>query len=209
MRLSVKRVALQEALAKGERQSIAPRRYGKYKEKGFGTFSGKIELAPSLFEKLGVDPLPSYEEPPQSPQRSPELAKEFPFILITGSRIRYYVHSTLRQIQGLRKRSPDPLVQIHPETARRLDIHQGDWVYVETTEGRIRQRAELTESVSPQVIHAEGYWWFPEKSGRDPDLFGVWESNVNAIIPDQPEMASFSGDQFFRGALCKVYKSDS
>jgi len=66
----------------------------------------------------------------------------------------------------------------------------------------------LTESVSPEVVHAEGYWWFPEKPDKDPELFGVWESNINAIIPDEPETCSFSGDQFFRGALCKVYKAD-
>ena len=198
----------QEALAKGESYFNAPRHFEKYKEKGFATFSGKVELVPSLFEKLGYDPLPSYEEPPQSPERTPELAKEFPLILISGARNRYYVHSTLRQIKRLREKSPDPLVQIHPETARRLGIRRGDWVCIETTVGRIKQKAELTESVSPEVVHAEGYWWFPEKPDKDPELFGVWESNINAIIPDEPETCSFSGDQFFRGALCKVYKAD-
>ena len=201
-------LTFEQALAKEERNFMAPRRYQKYKEMGFATFSGKVELAPTLFEKLGYDPLPSYEEPPQSPVRTPDLVKAFPYILVSGSRNRYYVHSTLRQIDRLRKKSPDPLLQIHPETARRLGIAQGDWVYVETTVGRVKQKAELTDVVSPQVVYAEGYWWFPEKPGKEPGLFGVWESNIDAIIPDEAEMCSFSGDQFFRGPLCNVYKAD-
>ncbi|MDO8568131.1 MAG: molybdopterin dinucleotide binding domain-containing protein, partial [Dehalococcoidales bacterium] len=202
-------LTFQQTLDKGERYVALPRRYNKHGELGFATHSGKVELTPSIFEMLGYDPLPTYEEPMQSPERTPELAKEFPLILISGSRNRHYVHSTLRQIERLRRRVPYPVVQIHPQTAHRLGINDGDWVYIETTEGRIRQKAELSDVVSPQVVHAAGYWWFPEKPAGEPSLFGVWESNINAIIPDQPDMCSFSVDQFFRGPLCKVYKAGS
>ena len=40
-----------------------------------GTPSGKIELYSSILEKLGYDPLPYYEEPPESPLRVPDVAK--------------------------------------------------------------------------------------------------------------------------------------
>jgi len=40
----------------------------------------------------------------------------------------------------------------------------------------------------------------------DPGLFGLWDSNVNAILPDDPSFFSYAGDNFFRGFLRKVYK---
>ena len=48
---------------------------------GFATSTGKFMLYAPAFEKLGVDPLPYYEEPPQSPITSPE-AKDYPLVLL-------------------------------------------------------------------------------------------------------------------------------
>jgi thiosulfate reductase / polysulfide reductase chain A len=78
------------------------RRYRRYEEKGFGTFSGKVELVPSIFTRLGYDPLVGYQEPPWSPVATPELAKEYPLILISGSRVRTYHHSSHRQFDKVR-----------------------------------------------------------------------------------------------------------
>ncbi|NIP96025.1 MAG: hypothetical protein GWO24_22345, partial [Akkermansiaceae bacterium] len=33
----------------------------RYEKNGFATFSGKVELASSVLEKLGYEPLPEYE----------------------------------------------------------------------------------------------------------------------------------------------------
>ncbi|MFX0201825.1 MAG: molybdopterin-dependent oxidoreductase, partial [Candidatus Hodarchaeota archaeon] len=43
---------------------------------GFNTPSGKIELHSTFLEKAGLDPVPYYEEPPESPLRTPQLADE-------------------------------------------------------------------------------------------------------------------------------------
>ena len=185
-----------------------PPAYKKYERQGFATFSGKVELAPSILEKLGYDPLPTYVEPARSPMSTPELAKEYPFILISGSRVRPYVHSCYREEEKLRARNPDPLVQIHPDIARQLGVNSGDWVTIETPEGKIRQKAEVTERIHPKVVHVDGYWWFPEQSGKTPHLFGLWESNANAINPDDPELCDYAGDLPFRATLCKVYTAE-
>jgi anaerobic selenocysteine-containing dehydrogenase len=137
---------------------------------------------------------------------SPELAKEYPLVLISGSRLLHYWHSCYREEKRLRKVYPDPLVQIHPQTASKLGIKQGDWVFIETPEGKIREKAELTDRIDPRVVHADAYWWFPEKPGNEPSLFGVWDSNINAIIPRDPKLFDYAGDYNFRGLLCKVYK---
>lgn len=184
-----------------------PPKYKRYEAKGFATFSGKVELVPSILEKLGYEPLPDYEEPAWSPISAPELAKEYPLILISGGRVRNYHHSAHRQLPKLRQRYPYPLLQIHPETAKGLGISEGNSVYIETPLGRIRQKAQLVEGIHPQVVHADGYWWYPEQPGRDPCLFGIWDSNINSILPDDLEHSDYAGDNNLRGLLCRVYRA--
>jgi anaerobic selenocysteine-containing dehydrogenase len=58
---------------------------------------------------------------------------------------------------------PEPLVHIHPDTAAPLGIVEGDWVYIETTRGRIKQRAHLTDVYDQRVIGVDYAWWFPER----------------------------------------------
>ncbi|MBW2656559.1 MAG: molybdopterin-dependent oxidoreductase, partial [Deltaproteobacteria bacterium] len=78
-----------------------PMRYRKFEERGFNTPSGKVELYSSIMEKYGYDPLPYYQEPPESPLSTPELAQDYPLILTTGGRTPYYFHSEYRQIPSL------------------------------------------------------------------------------------------------------------
>ena len=86
-----------------------------------------------------------------------------------------FFNSENRQIPLLRKRHPDPLVEIHPETAENLGIKDGEWVWIETARGRIRQKAKLTCGINPRVVHVEHAWWYPEKPGPE---YGVWESSA-------------------------------
>jgi anaerobic selenocysteine-containing dehydrogenase len=126
-----------------------------------------------VFEKLGYDPLPYYEEPPESPVSTPEVAKEYPLILNTGGRFMPMFHSEHRQLGiGMRERHPDPLTDIHPETAKDLGISEGDWVYIETRRGRIKQKAHLNPGILPDVVNVEASWWFPEMDGAR--TFTAW-----------------------------------
>ncbi len=186
---------------------FAPRQFKRYEEKGFGTFSGKVELVPSILTRLGYDPLAGYQEPPWSPISTPELAERYPLILISGSRVRPYHHSSHRQFDRLRQIHPDPLLQINPDTAAKLGIRDGDEVCIETPLGVIKQKAHCLEGMPPEVVHADGYWWFPEKPEAEPSLLGVWESNINAILPDDPEVCDYAGNSYFRALLCRVYKA--
>ena len=52
------------------------------KPRGFATPTGRVELYSTILEKLGYNPLPHYEEPPETPISQPELAKKYPFIQI-------------------------------------------------------------------------------------------------------------------------------
>ena len=184
-----------------------PIEYDYYKEKGFATPTGKIELYSTIFEKLGYDPLPAYREPFETTISKPELAKEYPYILITGGRHRPFFHTEFRQIDRLRKQHPDPLVQLHPQTAAQLGIAHDDWVWIETHIGRVRQKCQIFDGIDPRVIHAQHGWWFPELPGEEPWLHGAWESNINVCTNDDPQSLNpIMGGWPLRTFLCKVYK---
>ncbi len=176
------------------------------KPKGFATPTRKVELYSTILEKLGYDPLPDYMEPPETPVSQPELAKKYPFILITGARFRPMHHSEHRQIRSLRKLYPYPTVEINPETARQAGIGEGDWTVIETVRGKIKQKAKLTSRIPPRMIECQHGWWFPEEIGEDPVLFGTFEYNVNVLTPDSEEFCDpATGAVTFGPLLCRIY----
>jgi anaerobic selenocysteine-containing dehydrogenase len=185
--------------------------YKKYEKMGgFGTPTGKIELASTVMEKLGYDPLPYYQEPPESPIRTPELSEKYPLILITGGRFHPFFHSEHRQIDKLRKRYPWAKMQIHPDTAKEIGIADGDWVWIETQHGRVMQKVDIFEDIDPKVVHAQHGWWYPEMPGEEPWLHGVWVSNINVCTSsDEAECDEALGSWPLRTFQCKVYKVKS
>jgi anaerobic selenocysteine-containing dehydrogenase len=164
---------------------------------GFETDSGKVELYCSTYASWGLDPLPYYVEPPQSPTATPELFARYPLIMITGARSQLYFHSEHRGIPWLREKEPDPLVQIHPDTAAAYGIYDGEWIYIKNDLGRVKRKAKLTRKVHPQHIQTRHGWWLPEREGKEPDLFGVWDYQINQLIPGpQCSASGFGGGQY-------------
>ena len=102
----------------------------------------------------------------------------------------------------MRKLNPDPLVDINTGTAQKLGIKDGDWVWIESPRGRIKQRARLTDGIHPGVVSAQHGWWFPEK---EPPEYGFTESNVNMITPSEP-CDPHTGSMSWKAFLCKIYK---
>ncbi len=183
------------------------REYRRYEQFGFGTPSGKVELRSSIFEDLGCEPLPVYREMPHSPEGAAQLQKDYPLVLITGSRFTPMYHSEQRQIEKARKPNPEPLVTLHPDTAAGLGIADGDWVRVVTPQGSVRVKARLTDILHPRMADVQHGWWFPERKEAEPELFGVFESNANVLCPDGPEFCSPEiGGWPHTGLLCRIEK---
>ena len=183
-----------------------PFKYKKYEQGGFRTPTGKIELYSTRFEKMGYAPLPSYEEPPESPISTPEIAARYPLVLTTGGRISFFFNSEHRQLGKLRKAHRDPVAEIHPETASRFGIVNGAWMWIETRRGRIRQKAKLTNGIDPRVIHVQHGWWFPEQPGPE---YGVWSSNANLLTDNQPPYDPAMGTYQLRALLCRVAPAEA
>ena len=178
-----------------------PMQYRKFENGGFKTPTGKIELYSTRLEAFGYAPLPYYEEPPESPISAPDVARDYPLVLTTGGRIPFYFNSEHRQIANLRKARRHPLAEIHPATAARHGIADGDWVWVETRRGRMRQKAKLAPGIDPRVVHIEHGWWFPEQGAPD---YGIWTSNANLLTDNQPPYDPQMGTYQLRGLLCRI-----
>jgi anaerobic selenocysteine-containing dehydrogenase len=132
-------------------------RYRKYAEQkdgvpsGFATPTGKIELYSETFLEHGYPPLPEHVEPLIGPVSRPDLAERYPLIL-TCAKSTQYCESQHRALPSLRRRARDPAIELNPVAAAERGIRAGDWVTIETPEGRIRARAQLNESLERNVV---------------------------------------------------------
>jgi anaerobic selenocysteine-containing dehydrogenase len=183
---------------------VGHKRYRSYLSQGFPTPSGKVEIHSSQLKEWGFDPLPVYYEPAETPLSAPELLAEYPLVL-TNRKDDCYRHSGGRQIASLRGSRPGPTTRIHPQTAKKLGIANGDWVYIENKRGKIKQQAVLSDDIDPRVVVVDFGWWFPEDGAAD--LYGWAKSNVNILTSDDPPLNREMGSPHMRGMLCKVYKA--
>jgi anaerobic selenocysteine-containing dehydrogenase len=183
-------------------------KYYKYKTDywakggGFRTPTKKVELYSTVLEKLGYDPLPGYIEPNQGYYSTPELAKDYPLILSTGGRIPFYFHTQYANLPWIRELQHYPRVQIHPETAQTHGIKEGDWVWIETPTGKIRQRANLFAGMDPRIVVVQSAFCYWEKQGAEKLL----TSNANVLTPDDGPYDGPAGSTNMRALLCKIYK---
>jgi len=177
--------------------------YRYHETHGFDTPTQKVELYSNQLRLWGFDPLPMYHEPPETPLACVKLAQEYPLIFTTWKTAPYR-HSSGRQISSLRSLHPEPVVIMHPQTGDLLDIKEGDWVWIATKRGRIRQKALFSQNMDPRVVGVDYAWWFPE--GGVDEGYGWKESNINILTDDKPPYNRELESSNLRGILCKVYK---
>ncbi|HSB04390.1 MAG TPA: molybdopterin-dependent oxidoreductase [Thermodesulfobacteriota bacterium] len=165
---------------------------GGYQTRGFSTPSKKIEIYSETFEKEGFDPLPTYREPDQSPLGDLRMVEKYPLVLTTGARILYYTHGQHRNVEGLKKKIPEPLAEMNPKTAARFSIQEGDWIIVESNRGQIKVKAVVTEDMREGVVSIPHGW--PR------------EANVN-LLTDVHCREPIMGYPQMKSQLCSVRKA--
>lgn len=175
--------------------------YRKYEHQGFPTPSGRVELVSSIMQKAGQPGLPVYVEPPLSPVSQPELAEEYPLILMTGVKIMPFFHSAGRNLPSLRKLHPRPMVDVHPATAEDLGLAENDRAAVKTPHGEAMFYVHLDERLAENVVHAEHAWWFPE---RKEDPGHGWSESCANLLYGQEHFDPQSGAEALRGVLCRI-----
>lgn len=173
---------------------------------GFNTTTGRYEFLVTAYARWGkVDPLPFYEEPPESPYSTPELWEEYPLIFTAGHRSYEYFHSEGRNQKTLREIHPWPRCELSPATAEKYGLEDGDWVWIENQRGRCKQMLKICPGLDDRQCRAEHGWWYPENEGEAPNLFNVFDSNPNNLIP-QFQYGPTAYGAPYKTQLCKVYK---
>jgi anaerobic selenocysteine-containing dehydrogenase len=172
-------------------------KYQRYLSQGFKTPTGKVELYLSQAEKFRLPPLPDFKGLPE------EDDPEYPLVL-TSCKSRYYLHSSYRWVEKLRKYRPHPKTEIHPSTAEALGIREGDEVIIETRSGSITQVAHLTDRIHPGVVLSAYGWWFPEAGVER--LFDWKKSNFN-MLTSVEKLGKAFGTPNLKGIRCKIRRS--
>ncbi len=178
--------------------------YKGYEKKGFNTPSKKVEIYSEQLKDWGYEPLPNYHNLPELDEVSDDLSKGLSLIF-TSAKEPFFFHSAYRNLPSLRKLSPDPIVLIHPETASRLGISDGDWVSIETKRGTIRQKAKFDLELDQRIVILSYGWWFPER--KDLELCGWKESNINILTSNDPPYDPAIGSTALRSVPCRIYKT--
>jgi anaerobic selenocysteine-containing dehydrogenase len=171
--------------------------YNKYEKAGFKTPTGKVELALSDTDKSGLPAMPSFKSLPEDED------PDYPFVL-TSRKSRFYMHSSYRWLESLRKHRPEPRTDIHPVTAKEYGISEGDKVIIKTRMGEITQVAHLTESVHPKVIYSAYGWWFPEGSaGNQYD----WQSSNFNMLTSTEKLGKEFGTPNLKAIGCTILRN--
>ena len=108
----------------------------------FPTSSGKARFHP-------VRHRPSAEEPDD----------EFPLYLTTGRILAHYQSGTqTRRIERLQEMAPEALVEMHPTTAQRYGLVDGDRLTLTTRRGSADFKARLTVGIRADTLFAPFHW---------------------------------------------------
>ena len=168
---------------------------------GFETPTGKFEIASTILEEHGHDPLPVYTEPKEGPLAQPELAKRFPLVFNSGSRTTTDFRSQFHNIPDLVKERPEPTVLMNRSDAEARNIGQGDLVRVVTPRGGVAFRALVSDDIIQGVIDAD-------MGGGGPVGPQEWQDcNVNQLT-DLQRYDPISGFPVYKALLCDVVKMD-
>ncbi|MBW1800021.1 MAG: molybdopterin-dependent oxidoreductase [Deltaproteobacteria bacterium] len=163
--------------------------YETYREKGFDTESGKVELYSEKLVRHGFSPVPVYQEPVEGPVSAPDIAKDYPLIITTGGKTRFYEHSQYRNLPKLRAMFPENIIEIHPADGEKYGILDGDLVEVESLRGSIQVKAKVTDDLMAGVVHVYHGW--------------PGQANINRLTPDEP-VDPVSGSPALDSFLCRV-----
>ncbi len=179
----------------GEAQEFVPKTE-------FGTPSKKVELYSTVLEENGYDPLPRWVEP------RAVLSDEYPYHLLIW-RKPWEKMSQSQNDPILAEFCPENCATVNPETAERIGVSEGEYVWVESPVGKIEVRVQVTEGIRPDCVavdHGFGHWSSGLsvaylKGGNDGDLI------PNQTVSEQLEAGCPAMAAFMEDVAVKVYRA--
>jgi formate dehydrogenase (coenzyme F420) alpha subunit len=128
--------------------------FEKPSTKHWSTADGKVHYRSTELSATGQPGLPI----PDALRLPAQTAADFPFWLSTGDRVLGYQHGQFREVPACSKLAPEPLLDIHPKVAARLEIQPGELVVVSTKYGKIEIRANLSPDLREDCLRMCHGW---------------------------------------------------
>lgn len=168
-------ITLDQLKEKGWARLNLPETFAPFADGRFLTPSGKCEFYSDTLEQAGLDPLPAFIPPRESPDSSPELAARFPLQLISPP-ANSFLNTTFSHLSSFLKSEREPFIQLSAEDAEHRGISDGDTVRVWNDRGECRLVARITDRVKPGVAVALSIWWNKLSPGH---------ANVNQLVSQE------------------------
>jgi assimilatory nitrate reductase catalytic subunit len=90
---------------------------------------------------------------------SEDIDEDYPLYLTTGRLLSHYQSGVqTRRSPTLLRAEPEPMLELHPQTAGSYGIARGDWVQVETRRGRALFKARLSTSLRFDTLFVPFHW---------------------------------------------------
>ncbi|WP_138466728.1 molybdopterin-dependent oxidoreductase [Poseidonocella sp. HB161398] len=168
---------------------------------GFATPSRRIEIYSETFRRHGQPPVPAAD-----PAMAPDPAHP---LVLTTAKNGYYCHTQHRGIAGLRRKAPQPVVDLHPGTAASRGIAEGDAVEICREGRRIAMVAHLDPGLHPGVVVAENGWWeaAPDLGLPGYAIGGAADASYNSLARSLP-VDPVSGAPALRSMTCDIRKAE-
>ena len=152
------------------------------------TPSGKIEFVSQVLnscQKPGHEGLPVYRD-----FREELPMDEYPLILATGSRKPQLFHSRTYRLPWLANLEEAPVIDIHPEDAKRLLLDNGEEVILKTPVGAMELPINIDSSCLPGVVNV---------------YHGAGKKDINYLVDDR-YLDPISGFPGYKSYCCRIEK---
>ncbi|HVB48496.1 MAG TPA: molybdopterin oxidoreductase family protein [Burkholderiales bacterium] len=144
--------------ASGWRRLQVPERFAPFAEGGFPTASGKCEFYSEWLHGQGIDPLPFFNPPAESPLSDAALARRYPLAMISPP-ARHFLNSSFANLKRFRDFEQEPRLELHSADAAPRGIAEGDRVRVFNDRGSLALRARVNDKPRPGVVVVPSVWW--------------------------------------------------
>ncbi|MBB6306709.1 molybdopterin-dependent oxidoreductase [Xanthobacter tagetidis] len=166
--------------------------------RGFDTPTRRVELYSERLLEHGHDPLPDFVQPYADEDAALPL-------ILTTAKSGWFVHTSHRHVASLRRKAPDPVVEISPHLAAARGLAAGDWAEVRTRVGGARLRVRINQALGDAIVVADFGWW--EACGplgrAGTGSHGPDTANINAALSDAAR-DPVSGSVPLRAVRCEI-----
>lgn len=87
------------------------------------------------------------------------INRDYPYILTTGRLANHYLSGAqTRRTEGLNRKAPVPIAEIHPTIAQKIGLKLGDQIRLTSRRGSLSFQFKITEGIHPTTIFVPFHW---------------------------------------------------